>query len=54
MIPISGISQTQVTAKKAITVKIKSMRSEFSTKLDCLIMSTITEKLSHIKVNTHS
>jgi len=52
MVPISGISQ--ITAKEAITVKIKSMHSEFSTKLDCLIMPIITGKLLHIKVNTHS
>lgn len=53
-VPISGISQTQITAKESTSIRIKSMHSEFSAELDSLIMPTITEKLPHIKVNTHN
>lgn len=52
-VPISGINQTQIKAKESITIHIKSMRSEFSAELDCLVMPTITDRLPHVKINTH-
>ncbi|XP_012214797.2 uncharacterized protein [Linepithema humile] len=51
-IPISGINQTQVTAKESVVIRIRSMHSEFSADLNCLIMPNITEKLPQVKVNT--
>ncbi|KYN02007.1 hypothetical protein ALC62_07184 [Cyphomyrmex costatus] len=53
-VPISGISQTQITVKESTSIRIKSMHNEFSTELDCLIMPTITERMPHVKVNTHN
>lgn len=52
IIPISGISQTQVMAKKAGTIRIKSMHSNFTTELECLVMSNITGKLPQVQINT--
>lgn len=54
IVPISGINRTQVTAMKSATICIKLMHNEFSVDLDCLIMPNITEKLRHVKVNTHN
>jgi hypothetical protein len=52
-VPISGISQSQVTAKESVDIHIKSMHSEFAAKLNCLIVPIITEKLPQVRVNAY-
>lgn len=37
-IPINGIDQTQIMVKESVVIHIRSMHSEFSTDLNCLII----------------
>ncbi|XP_015522735.2 uncharacterized protein LOC107226434 [Neodiprion lecontei] len=49
---ISGVNQTQTTIGRIVEVKIKSMRTAYEAKIECLVLPRITKKLPQVRVDT--
>ncbi|XP_011859671.1 PREDICTED: uncharacterized protein LOC105557115 [Vollenhovia emeryi] len=48
---ISGINRSRMSAARKVTVKIRSMHSDYETNVDCLVLQSITEKIPQVKIN---
>ncbi|XP_024887040.1 uncharacterized protein LOC112464328 [Temnothorax curvispinosus] len=49
---ISGVNQIQTTVGRTVTVKIKSMHTDYGRMIECLVLPHITEKLPQVRINT--